>query len=326
MTTRKFEGKTLNENEKIEFDKIVTQGNQAEKRILSYADTLITAWNERLENDGLQIGVPDPHPCSLRTKVTTDDEMNQDYLSISNCCQRHVCRLEGYCKSTKHKSCRFGYPFKVEPVSRIEFTENSNSVNATILSMRNDPFMNIHNRLVSHYWRANVDMQIILDHHAAVNYMVKYATKCEKAGNNFNQLFKDVMKNATDEDNPHSKIRSLMIKSIAGKRDLGQCEVTRLLLSEPLYHLKFNYVTLSTDLYSKEVNVDKNADGEDDATKKSTIDFYMARFKIPKLQNALDDVKNLIDFTRKFTIKKGELVLREKPEKTVVITFPKVNF
>ena len=63
-------------------------------------------------------------------------------------------------------------------------------------------------------------------------------------------------------------MRSIIVKSIAGKRDLGQCEVARLLLSEPLYHSNFNYVNLSTDLFTKEVNISNKADDDDDATKK----------------------------------------------------------
>ena len=70
-----------------------------------------------------------------------------------------------------------------------------------------------------HYWRGNVDLQIVLDSNAAIAYMVKYATKGEKAGIEFKKLFHDIIYNCHDEDNPQSKMRSLMMKSIAGKRD-----------------------------------------------------------------------------------------------------------
>jgi hypothetical protein len=32
------------------------------------------------------------------------------------------------------------------------------------------------------HWCANLDLLIILDHHAAINYIVKYATKQERTG------------------------------------------------------------------------------------------------------------------------------------------------
>ena len=40
-------------------------------------------------------------------------------------------------------------------------------------------WLNMHNRVIYQLWRDNVDLQVILDRHAAVAYMVKYASKCE---------------------------------------------------------------------------------------------------------------------------------------------------
>ena len=60
-------------------------------------------------------------------------------------------------------------------------------------------------------------MQIVLDKQAALSYMVKYATKGEKAGKEFTKLYKDVISASNDEDNPKTKMRSLMLRSIAGK-------------------------------------------------------------------------------------------------------------
>ena len=282
--------------------------------------------NTRLiDHQSLIIGVPEPHPCSLRTQNIPQDKIEEDYQQLSNCCQRHVCRLDGYCKSKKFsKNCRFGYPFKLEEATRLEFIETENTVKASILLKRNDEYMNMHNRLICHLWRANVDMQMILDKHAAVTYMVKYATKGEKAGTNITKLYKDVIGASTDEDNPQSKLRSVMLKSIAGKRDLGQCEVSRLLLSEPLYHSSFNYVTINTDLDSREVNLDKDADSDDLATKKSIIDYYAERKTISEIQHLLHDSINLIDFIKIFNIKKNKLILRENSQKCVVITYPRV--
>ena len=99
--------------------------------------------------------------------------------------------------------------------------------------------MNIHNRIMVHNWRGNMDIQIILDQAAAINYMAKYISKGEKAGSGLNALYKSVLEHTCDEDNPTKKLRALMLKSVAGKRDLGQCEVSRLLMSEPMYSSTF---------------------------------------------------------------------------------------
>ena len=70
---------------------------------------------------------------------------------------------------------------------------------------------------------------------------------------------------ADKDENGQTKLRSLMIKSIAGKREFSQREVSRLLLSEPLYHSDFQYVSLITDLNTQEINTNKYADSEDSA-------------------------------------------------------------
>ena len=40
---------------------------------------------------------------------------------------------------------------------------------------------------------------------------------------------KSVIAHTTEEENPITKLRSCMLKTVAGKRDLGQCEVSTLL-------------------------------------------------------------------------------------------------
>ena len=43
---------------------------------------------------------------------------------------------------------------KIQSVkTKIVFTETKYSVKAEIALMRNDPFMNAHNRLICHHWR-----------------------------------------------------------------------------------------------------------------------------------------------------------------------------
>ena len=138
--------------------------------------------------------MPDPHPCSLNTNTIRQDDLKKDYEDLVNCCQRHVCRKDGYCKSSKKQGCRFNYPFPLEQKSRIIFTEVNKTIKATIALKRNDQYLNMHSPFMLHHWRGNIDLQIILDKHAAVNYMVKYATKGEKAGKNFTNKYLFIIK------------------------------------------------------------------------------------------------------------------------------------
>ena len=43
----------------------------------------------------------------------------------------------------------------------------------------NDGSVNVHNRMQLQYWRANCDLQVILDAHACIEYLTKYIGKPE---------------------------------------------------------------------------------------------------------------------------------------------------
>jgi hypothetical protein len=199
---RMKQGKTLmSPEDRDRWEDLLEEGQKAEEIICSYVDKLVTANNPRSAADRPQDGVPDPHPCSLDWRGITD--RHDDYVQLANCCQKHVCRLDGYCSSKKRKtetgavsSCRFGYPFELVPKTRLVYRridKDSDRVAVTIDLQRNDSCMNIHNRTMLENWRANVDMQIIIDHHAAVQYMVKYASKGEKTSVDAYKLFKSII-------------------------------------------------------------------------------------------------------------------------------------
>jgi hypothetical protein len=185
--------------------------------------------------------------------------------------------------------------------------------------------MNVHNHLIAHNWRGNVDLQIILDQNAAIAYMVKYATKAEKAGSSLLEIYKTVILNAKDTDNPSTKLRSMVLQSVSGKRDIGQCEVCRLLSSEPLYSSTFEYINQSLDLDQSRLVKPlyrKNTDITETATIKSLLDHFMNR-----LNNALiPPINNLVEFIRKYKITKGQLTCRSNYEKVIVVTYPAVRY
>jgi hypothetical protein len=151
-------------NDKIQLDKFekqyneiiqkINKGNEAEQRIISYVDTLITAINPKTFDYNQINEVPEPHPCCYDICLLNPEEYDEDYLRLVNCVQRHVCRTEGYCKSKKKKmakQCRFGFPFKCKEKSEIIFNETQTKVSAEIELKRNDPFMNPHIRMVTKY-------------------------------------------------------------------------------------------------------------------------------------------------------------------------------
>ncbi|CAF1095497.1 unnamed protein product, partial [Brachionus calyciflorus] len=136
----------------------IEKGKDSEHKIITYIDTLISAMNPRTQF--VENCVPNPQPCSIKTSNVNVDDLEKDYENLINCCQRHACRLNGYCKSKISGQFRFKYPFDLQEKTKISFIENKNSVKAEISLVRNDPYMNMHNRFICHHWRGNVDMQI----------------------------------------------------------------------------------------------------------------------------------------------------------------------
>lgn len=147
------------------------------------------------------------------------------------------------------------------------------------------------------------------------------------------KLFHDVISTSTEDQDPRSKLRSLMIRSVAGKRDLGAGEVSRYLLSEPTYHSEFDAVFLNLDLNVKELNIENfqsnenEHDSEKSIYKNSIIDFYANRLKNPFLSEYINSILHLIHFVQLFKInnKSNKLEKRHNPDKIVVIPYPKVN-
>jgi hypothetical protein len=211
--------------------------------------------------------------------------------------------------------------------TRIEFLEKGGHVTANLILKRNDSYMNPHNKLVLRHWAGNVDMQIILDQQAAISYMVKYATKGEKSVSSIIDLYKSVIEHTTEEENPITKLRSCMLKTVAGKRDLGQCEVSRLLMSEPLYHSSFEYVTQSLELnQTNEVNNITTENDESPATYKNLMNFFANRNQNDFLIPILHEISSFNQFVNKFKVTKGKLTLRMNPEKIIIVTYPKVHY
>ena len=232
----------LQDADDAEFERLnllCVKGLASEKRVCDYADTLISAMNPRAtdEERAAHAGVPDPHPCGFNPRGTHDREVH--YCELVNCVQQHKCRVDGYCYSSKCDGCRFGYPHDLCERTRLSFTKTKNgTVKADISYKRNDPWINRHNRTMLEYWKANVDITIIIDYHAAVSYLTKYIAKPESKGREMQNLFKAALINAPDTANPQSRLRSVMLKSIEGK-NISKFEASRQLMGGEALELHF---------------------------------------------------------------------------------------
>ena len=147
------------------------------------------------------------------------------------------------------------------------------------------------NRLIYQHWRANVDMQIILDVQAAISYMVKYATKGEKSGDSLNQIFRDVIGKADVTDNPNTKFRSILLKSITGIMLRPKPEKT-VVITNP----KCRYNPKNIEVHKKYCyyQLIKYSDWKrDDMTKMNDFETSIDRWNL-FLQTASEEIKNTI--------------------------------
>jgi hypothetical protein len=117
-----------------------------------------------------------------------------------------------------------------------------------------------------------------------------------------------------------------MIHLTAGNRDIGQCEVSRLLFSDPLYNSSFTYVVQNSDLYSKEIDTNALNNDKAPANKISMIDLFRLRKTNPILIPYLSKITNLIEFIRLFKISKKQPTLRESPESVAVTMYPRLRY
>ncbi|RMZ93574.1 ATP-dependent DNA helicase pif1, partial [Brachionus plicatilis] len=101
-----------------ELIQLVKDGIDIEKKLIIYAETLLSAINPRVYESHASLS--EPHPCSIDFTTLNEDEYDKDYEDLVNCVQIHNCRPNGYCKSKKMgKECRFEFPFSILEKSEI---------------------------------------------------------------------------------------------------------------------------------------------------------------------------------------------------------------
>jgi len=170
---------------------------------------------------------------------------------------------------------------------------------------------------------SNTDCQIILDPHAAIAYMAKYATKAENASRSLQSIIKNIVSKADLTGSTVSALRSAMIHSV-GHRDIGQGEASRILLSGHHCECTFTFAYVSLDLEEHEIEV--NAETGDLSTKSNLLNLFGERHRLVQEKRYPDSwdllQPNFVEFCRHFQVVKGQLRLRKDPPNVVVKTFP----
>ena len=142
--------------------------------------------------------------------------------------------------------CRFSFPKPLEEETVLikELVgEKNRHVESELHTRRNDERLNSHNRVMIENWRANVDLQVIVDEKACARYMTKYAAKGEPRSKSASEILKVSISSLQNSNQVSSAIKKAMIQ-VVGDRDMAAQETAHMLLSLPLVGCSFSFVTV----------------------------------------------------------------------------------
>src|SRR2546429_3592229 len=205
--------------------------------VVQYLDSLVTTINP-----GLTASFPERHPCQKRSDELLHYDL-QDYVDLVNKLQRHTRCNSSYClrvDRTGCQYCRFGYPKNITGNTHLQ----DDNGQPELITARNDPLLNPHDRLQLQGWRANVDLKPVLSMEVALRYISKYASKSEPRSAAFSDIFSRIINNSNPSDSSLTAIQGLLLRSVA-ERDISAQETCYLLLGLPLYHSSRQFVTLN---------------------------------------------------------------------------------
>ena len=268
--------------------------------LISYIDKTVSTINPAVLHDGSNISdapLPkvDPHICNK--KYVDIESYSDDLNDLIAICQRHTRCSTAYCLRTKDgvQQCRFGYPKSLQSVTMITTDENTNE--PTLITARNDGLINSHNPIQLSAWRGNVDMQYCVSKHRVIEYISKYATKCEPRSETMKEVYSRIVRNLKDDSTALQLIQKLLVNTV-GERDISAQETCHLLLQLPLVHSTRDYVLLSLD-GSREVQQEEPNEGTSRATACSMLDHYIQR-----PSNSVFEHMTLLHFVQNYSMPK----------------------
>ena len=289
---------------------LIKNGKKAAQQICDYVDLLLSTCNPT--PPGSNWVKPNIHPCRKKHGEIPQKDCAADYADLLNTVQRHTHCSPNYClkkKSNEEVHCRFNFPFECCDKTRLEFEkihtkDNSIQYRAKIVTRRNDPRLNNHQRTQLVGWRANCDIQIIIDHHACIEYLSKYAAKGEPRSPMLKDTFNAVMKNVSlnETNNPQKVMKKIMMKTL-GERDFSAQETMHLLLSLKMYGTTFTVLPINLNASRR---IDIRSKESENCTKDSLLDLYAKRIMFCSSFPDVMDL-NFFEFATKFKAKKGKL-------------------
>ena len=304
-----------------ELDEDVEAGQRAAETVCQYVDWLLSTVNPNSPDEDIWIR-PQAHPCQRRHNDIPEHEKQSDYIDLLNMVQRHTRCSTSYCLRKKSNEtelkCRFHFPFDHCLQTKLEFekihTSGEEHYRAKIVTKRNDSRLNNHQKLQLQGWRANCDIQVVIDHYACVEYLTKYAAKGEPRSPMLTQAFNSIVQNLDSNTDPRRAIKKVVMKSL-GERDYAAQETMHHLLSLKLHSSSFKVMPVSLN-GSRRVR-DTTEEGES-CTDYSLLDVYANREQYKSSQNVMN--MNFVGFATTYKVSNNELT--KLPENVIPRIFP----
>ena len=306
-----------------ELNQKILDGKKASQLVCQYVDWLLSTYNPDPPDNGTWIK-PSIHPCQRRHKDILIEESHDDYIDLLNTVQRHTRCSTSYCLRRKQSEtelkCRFKFPFEPCIATKLEFepihTNDKNSqYKANLITKRNDSRLNNHQRLQLQGWRANCDIQVVIDYHACVEYLTKYASKGEPRSPVMKTAFNSIIRYCNIQSSPTKLIKKVIMKSL-GQRDFSAQETMHHLMSLKLVSSSFNVIPVSLNGSRK---MKTNSPDGDVVTNDLLLDVYAKR---DKFAETIPDIMtlNFITFATKYKLIDNKLAAQ--PHNTIPRVFP----
>ena len=169
------------------------------------------------------------------------------------------------------------------------------------------------------HWRANVDLQAIVDTDLSIQYMAKYATKGEPRSQSASEILTACVNRLDNTDMASSALRRAMIQ-VAGERDIGSQETAHMLLGKPLYSCTYSFLCVSLDGSRRVRTGDEDDENQgDQALDPSVLDHYATRANWQENNPEILNL-NLVQFASAYYVTKREL--KHRKQEVIIRTFP----
>ena len=212
-----YQENSLSDEQQLELFRDLQTADNAELCLCTYRDYMLSSTHPNPPLDAQEIQREDAdrrppfigeHICSTCHLSGDSYEINSlNYEHLLNWCQRHR-HNKGYC--LRCGACRFNFPRPLLQetligVAEVDYKKGElkgtyRRTTVTIHFRSNDRWLNSHPIIGLLAWGANMDMSILIDERAILEYVTKYCTKNEKISNGLNSILQSAIRKRTMAD------------------------------------------------------------------------------------------------------------------------------